>query len=47
MTPKLIYLAMLFLVSFQSCSMCSFNKMDTSVLSEDSETIVECENKKP
>ena len=43
MTSKLIYLAILFLVFFQSCSMCSSKKMDSAVVSNDSESVVESE----
>ena len=38
---KLKYLALLFLVPFQSCGMCSSKKMDSSVVSNDSEPVVE------
>ena len=43
MALKLKYLAVLFLVSFQSCSMCSSKKVDTSMVSDDSESVVEGE----
>ena len=45
MTSKLKYIAILFLVSFQSCSMCSSKKVDTSMVSDDSESVVETEYK--
>lgn len=38
---KVKYLALLFLVSFQSCSMCSSKKMDSSVVSNDSVSVEE------
>ena len=38
MEYRLKYLAILFLVSFQSCSMCSSKKVDTSVVSDFSES---------
>lgn len=41
MTPKLKYLAVLFFVSFQSCSMCSPKMVDTSAISNDSESVIE------
>ena len=41
MACKLKYLALLILVSLQSCSMCSSKKMDSSVVSNDSESVVE------
>lgn len=47
MTSKLKYLAILCFVSFQSCGMCSSTRMDTSVVSDDSEPAVESEHKKP
>ena len=47
MTPKLKYFAILLLVSFQSCSMCSSKKVDTSVVSDGSEPVVEGEYREP
>ena len=47
MTLKLKYLAVLFLVSFQSCSMCSPRKVDIAVVSNDSVSVVEGENRDP
>ena len=47
MTLKLKYLAVLFLVSFQSCSMCSPRKVDTAVVSNDSVSVVEGEYREP
>ena len=44
---KLKYLAILLLVSFQSCSMCSSKKMNTSVVSNDSVSVVEGEYREP
>ena len=44
---KLKYLALLFLVSFQSCGMCSSKKMDSSVVSNDSEPVVESGYREP
>ena len=43
---KFKYLALLFLVSFQSCSMCSSKKADTSVVSDDSKPVVESKYRK-
>ena len=43
MTPKLKYFAILLLVSFQSCSMCSSKKVNTSLVSDGSESVVEGE----
>ena len=47
MVYSLKYLAILLLVSFQSCSMCSSKKMDTSAVSNDSESVAEGEYREP
>lgn len=41
------YVIVLFLVFFQACSMCSFRKMDTSVVSDDSNTELESGYREP
>lgn len=47
LNPKFKCLAVLILASFQSCSMCSSEKVDTSIASDDSELVVEGEYREP
>ena len=47
MVHRLKYLALLLLLSFQSCSMCSSEKVDSSVVSNDSDSIIESGYRKP
>ena len=47
MACKLKYISLLFLVSFQSCSMCSSKKVDTSVMPDNSKLVNEAEYREP